>query len=145
MTRRRFLIAACVIVVALGAAWWLLADRLTVEEQRLVGTWRADLGAVSGVAILHFDADRRSRLSTRSPSGNLLVMEFNGPWSVCGGKIVIEGEANSFLRAVRPLLSVLGLPHGGNLTLDLESAADDEMATSGFAGASQIWTRVRED
>ena len=39
MTRRRLVLAAALAVVALGAAWWLLDDGLSVEERRLVGTW----------------------------------------------------------------------------------------------------------
>jgi hypothetical protein len=40
MTRRRLILAASVAVVALGAAWWLTPDGLSVEERRLVGSWR---------------------------------------------------------------------------------------------------------
>ena len=39
MTRRRLVLAAALAVVALGAAWWVVGDGLTAEEQRLVDTW----------------------------------------------------------------------------------------------------------
>jgi hypothetical protein len=38
MTRRR-LILAIVATVLFGIAWWQSLDRLSAEEQRLVGTW----------------------------------------------------------------------------------------------------------
>jgi hypothetical protein len=36
---RRKLLLAALAVLAIGTAWWLLSDGLTVEERRLVGTW----------------------------------------------------------------------------------------------------------
>jgi hypothetical protein len=145
MTRRRLILAASVAVVALGAVWWLLAGRLTTEEQRLVGTWRTDRGVIPESEFFQLDADRHCRYWKQSQHGGNITIEFAGPWSVCGRTIVMDGEANSFFRAARPLLSALGIPHGEGWVFDLEPAADDEMVTNDIAGGRRVWTRVCGD
>ena len=102
MTRRRLILAACVAAVALGAAWWLCSDRLTPEEQRLVGTWHLNVapdaaqpaGTISVWELgrdrgCHFrELDPRTASVLRAPDGT--AIEVNGHWRVDEGRLTFD-------------------------------------------------------
>ena len=105
MTRRRLIVAAILLVAsAAGAALWSV-DRLSPEEQRLVGTW-TERGNRSGL-YLTLGPDRRCTFWDRdSPHPPLKV----GRWWVREGSVIIDFEPPSLHRLLRPLHGLLGLP-----------------------------------
>jgi hypothetical protein len=69
MTRRRLILAACVALVALGAALWrLVSDPLTDQERRFVGTWKSTPNTVSSVLVS--DAARQAAASGADSTAN---------------------------------------------------------------------------
>jgi hypothetical protein len=103
MARRRLILAACVAVVALGAAWWMFTDRLTAEEWQLVGAWRYDDAAAGKT---------KSRFAL-TPDRRVFNPDFpdRAPWLWCieGSSLVFEHEPNAARRIFRPLAGLLGL------------------------------------
>jgi hypothetical protein len=128
MTRRRLILAACVAVVALGAAWWLYGDGLTAEERRLVGTWR-NLDSRTGewVGTMTFLPDHTHVYVPRS--GQPRPGSRSHLWHIRDGAIVFDYEPSAIRRLLRPLAPRLGLSVGpaigapltmenGGLTID---------------------------
>jgi hypothetical protein len=104
MTRRRLVLAACVAVVAIGAAWWLFADGLSAEERRFVGTWR--LRQNEPFLTLTFTTDHRCSRSARYPSWTNVTP---GHWWIRGERVFMDLEPNAVRRVLRPLLDRLGI------------------------------------
>lgn len=145
MTRRRFILAACAVVVALGATWWLSAERLTAEEQRLVGTWRLTPDPIEGHGIWTLKADHTYDLRRWSSRIGQLGYDASGRWNLRGGAIVLEGEPDAIRRVVQRLLSVAGLPHDAPWVVTFELATADEMVNVSLDGSRQTWIRDRGD
>jgi hypothetical protein len=141
MTRRRLILAACVAVVALGAAWWYYGDGLTAQERRLVGRWQTSGPEGQGTIEVEFLADREFAIFV---DGRRTSASRRMRWKVADGRMVVDCEMSQWRRLARPLLSVLGVSvqhvevvrvevDGGNLTL-----------TNKFAKRT-VWTRDRGD
>jgi hypothetical protein len=144
MTRRWLGLAIAIALVAFAAAWWLLADGLSAEERRLVGTWRSDSDSGRGADFWRFAPDRRSYRWHQAPNGNSRgTVPLAGPWSVAGGEIIMDGEPSGVRRPVRPLLNRLGAPRdrgatGTVMTLTLEEVADDRVVVRGLDGTRYV-------
>jgi hypothetical protein len=150
MTRRRLIVAACVAVVALGAAWWLFSDRLTADERHFVGTWHP----TSGSGQWLFGADRAGRYersfrgsAPTDPAFPAASWSYNypGTWIAQGGVITVDGESNSFRRAIRPALRFFGRRPIEAARFTLESIFENEMVVITPDGTREVWTRIRED
>jgi hypothetical protein len=143
MTRRRLVLVAALAVVALGAAWCLSVDRLTAEERRLVGMWRQpDCPVSPEVVVLFFDSDRQfyvAELRLPRRSGSLPAV-----WSVGDGGVVIDPEPSRLRRALRPILTRLGVAVKPADRAALEWVSDDEMIQVEPNGDRTRWVRVRE-
>jgi hypothetical protein len=146
MTRRRLILAVCVAAVALGAAWWLFTDRLTAEEQRLVGTWKIAPSPLDGSATWVFGPDRRSYLCLRGQGdredADEIVM--SGRWSKRDGVIIVDGEDNSARRVLRPVLRLLRR-RVARVEQFTASVTTDELVLTGVDDSRQVWTRVPAD
>jgi hypothetical protein len=138
MTRRRLILAACVAIAALGAAWWL--DGFSPHERLLVGTWHSDpdLGGVS--YRVRFSPDRRF-LGIVPPTPE------DAPpcrWHVRGGSLVIDYEPSPIRRLLRRFAPLLGISVRPVDTLPLE-VDEDRMIVVYPYGARIGWTRDRGD
>jgi hypothetical protein len=140
MTRRRLTLAACVAVVALGAAWWLASSRLSLEEQKLAGTWHLAVSSANGptgvtiVWALYPDHayrvhafDEDAGAAEREPDGR--EMEVRGRWWVQGGAVIFE-RGGGIWTQLRRLLSN-SLPwslRGAYLeTLQIDAITNEEL------------------
>jgi hypothetical protein len=141
MTRRRFILAACVAVVALGAAWWMFVGGLTAEEQRLVGLWQQrhnETGRITGA--LDLKADHSFLLATTDNKGQLLFTNV-GAWSVKAGKLSLDTDPDPIRRLLRRIFDRFGMEVRGNIA---------ELVTSDFVADQRpvnnfSWTRNRGD
>ena len=125
MTRRR-LILAIVAAALCGMAWWLSLDRLSAVERLLVGTWTFNGKSDTSHSEMCFGADRRYGFGWVRTSHATMV-ECCGPWFIRRGEIVLENEPKSVWRALRPVLSSVGLSSKGAITHRLESITLNEM------------------
>ena len=134
---RRQLMPAALSAIALWAAWWLLSDGLSAEERRLVGTWRyrkTANGPLSGGLVLLPDGQ------FRTPIGG------PGWWYVWDGDLVLDHEPSQLKRAVRPVLSYLGLPVVGPARSGrLRWVSEDEVVLYFPGGQSSVFVRVHTD
>ena len=129
MTRRRLILAVCVAVFALGAAWWLFSDSLTAEEQRLVGTWRLIVpglrrSAEDTTAVWTFKRDRTVRgftsgLPDETPHDFAL-------WRVRENELMMDLELSAVRRRLRPVARFIGFQVAGVVTYRLEHQGADE-------------------
>jgi hypothetical protein len=104
MTRRRLILASCVAVVALGAAWWL-SDGLSAEEQQLVGMWTWHDRDVEGLTrSAEFLPDGRCFCPTDAAPNGMACC-----WSVRNGSILFDCEPSRFRRLWRPVAATLRL------------------------------------
>jgi hypothetical protein len=143
MTRRRLILAACVAVVALRAAWWLFDHEPSPTEQRLIGTWRLRTEIVGETGELVFQPDFSWRCSRfRPPLG---LERGSGQWSIQGKAIVFDGENRRAWRMLRPLLRQLGGYVAPVIATTPESIAADEVVFVLADGAREVWTRDRGD
>jgi hypothetical protein len=99
MTRRRLVKAACVAVVALGAAWWFYGDSLTAEEWRLIGTWRHG----DNLEFV-FCIDRRCWIVQHKQNRSR-----ESRWSARDGIISLNNEMSPFRRAYRFVAQGVGI------------------------------------
>lgn len=133
MTRRRLILAACVAVAALGAAWWFYGDGLTAEERRLVGTWRHS----DNLAFV-FCADRRCWIVQHKQNRSRECR-----WSVRDGIISFDNELSPIRRAYRIVAQGVGIIPPSE-TLRGEMKTENEIVTV-YGIARFEWTRDSGD
>jgi hypothetical protein len=147
MKRRRWIVVAIGVALMLGAAWWLTLDRLSDDEDLLVGQW-ADL-THSNWWILRgnreasgFD-DRARRNWTGG--GLPTVYRIDYRWRCAAGRLVFDAEPVRWRRTLRPALSFLGVPVGWREVYVIESRAGDLMTVIGPDGTRETWRHVPPD
>ncbi len=141
MARRRLIVVAIGVALALGAAWWLSADPLTPEERRLVGTWRhRDPRAPDRTHTLVLGPDRGvwydDTDARREPP--------RGWWAVRGGGLAVDPEPTALRRAFRPLLRLAGRSVGSAQVFRFETSAG-EFVVIQPDGTRTTWTRAPAD
>jgi hypothetical protein len=111
MTRRRLILAACVAVVALGAAWWLFVERLTAEERLLVGVWRPETEQPNAEVVWEFRGDRSFQCTHTSKRKGMPSSEaiYAGRWYVKGDDLFTDFEDSFFRRYFRPVARMIGM------------------------------------
>jgi hypothetical protein len=133
MTRSRLNLAACVAVVALGAAWWFYGDGLTAEERRLVGTWRH-----SDNLEFVFCTDRRCWIVQHKQ-----IRSTESRWSVREGIISFDKELSPFRRAYRLVAQGIGIVSPSE-SMRGELKTENEIVT--ISGIVRFeWTRINGD
>jgi hypothetical protein len=145
MNRRRLILAACVAVVAIGAAWSLFSDQLTPEEQQIVGIWRYHQ-PVSGrwTNTLTLSPDRRywdmpvyqPKSKDRPPDGT---------WAIRNGDLIVDLERSAIRRTLRPLCNLVRVRVAPTVSSPLASISADEVVTVMPDGTRVVWTRDRGD
>jgi hypothetical protein len=148
MACRRLILAACVAVVALGAASWWYSDRLTDEERQLVGTWRTKTPYGSITGTMCFGADHRMQITRqlKIASASPVIATETGRWSFRERSLSVDYEHNAIRRALRPFCIYLGINVGYVSSTTMESVTTDEIVTPApRGGPGEVWTRVRED
>jgi hypothetical protein len=144
MARRRLIVVAAALAsVTFGAAWWLSLDRLSPAEERLVGNW------------WHRDADSGEwSVMTLTPGRRYACARLGGPsrivppagrWSVRGGQLVVDLEANPVRRGLRPLAGQRGVTVADVGAFPLASVTADEMVIAHVRGPRRTWTRTSTD
>ncbi|HEY1380127.1 MAG TPA: hypothetical protein VGF55_25210 [Gemmataceae bacterium] len=133
---RLVLVAAILALVAAGAAWLFWPDRLSAEEQRLVGAWQAG-GGPNPRMVWDLFPDRRwqTRIDLGPGPGC-------SPWYVRGGSLVLECERSPFHRALRGAASLVGISYRPAIVYRLEWTSADELQTVSPDGISEVWTRA---
>ena len=92
-SRRRLIFAAALaaLLPALGTGLWSAAFRMSAEERRLVGAWRADPPAAGGrpyVIEIEHAADRTASALFLDPATGAVVRDVGvGRWRVVGGRL----------------------------------------------------------
>jgi hypothetical protein len=154
MTRRRFILAACVAVGALGAAWWLFGDGLLAEEQHVVGTWRlrVDPSAArpAGSAFVWaIGRDRRCLSRELDPTtGDVrrasdgTALEVNGRWHVAEGRLTFDwaGPLDRLRRVIPEGLP--GSPPTAAEQIHIVSIGADEVILGAHDGTTYRLVRV---
>jgi len=146
MTRRRLILAACVAVVALGAAWWHWIDRVSAEERRLAGTWQVTSIDQRGWSGWTLGSDNVARLTGGPPGafcGNIFTIKYHWRWT--GGRLLFEGEEDSLRRLIRPLLQCLRMQVAPLEVYTVELLGPDQLAVIAPDGTREVWTRDRGD
>jgi hypothetical protein len=124
------------------AAWWLLSDRLSAEERRLVGTWHVPTETVGSVTMV-VTADRRATITlVGSDFGDgPLKHEETGRWAFREGEFILDKEPSLFRRLLRPVGPFIGLRARPVRRQPIE-AAHDEVTFIFPNGVRTVWTRV---
>jgi hypothetical protein len=107
MRRRRLIVVAAVAALVVGAAWWVSLDRLSDEEQKLVGTWRYYSSEGDDQRRVELAPDRRALFW--DPFSDTPRVSH---WSARGGIFVLDHETSPLRRAVRPVAVRLGVRVG---------------------------------
>jgi hypothetical protein len=143
MTRRRLILAACVAVVALGAAWWLTLDQLAPDERQLVGTWRhhqPTSGRWTNTLILS-----RNRQYWDVPLYQRAHGTPDGTWAIRNGEFIVDLECDTVRRTLRPLCNLLHVRIAPKVSCPLASITADEVVIVMPDGNRHVWTRERGD
>jgi hypothetical protein len=140
MTRRRLILAACVAVIVLGAAWWLFGNWLTAEERKLVGTWHGELDRGFGPDRVQYAADHL--FLTISPPTPDHAPPYR--WYVRSGSLVIDCEPSLIRRLLRPLAPSLGMTVRQVVAYPLE-VDEGRMIVFDPGGGSSVWIRDSGD
>jgi hypothetical protein len=141
MKRGRSILAVVALAGALGAAWWLNADRLTAEEKALVGTWRSYDSRSNEWSEMRLLPDRQYycvRLSAPSTHASP-----SGRWSVRNGTLIVDLEASTVRRAMRQVADRIGVVVADVGIFPLASVTSDEFVISRRSSPPGKWTRVR--
>ncbi len=141
MPRCRPLLVVAGAAVVLGAAWWLSYDRLSAEEQLLVGRWTYEDWQEKGLTrTAEFRPDRWCACPTDpAPRGAPCW------WSVRDGAVVFDFEPSRLRRALRPLASLLGLSVRPVLPPYRVEVAGDRMVIHSPDGTPTAYTRAPAD
>ncbi len=92
-----------------GVAWWLSLDRLTADEQQLVGIWECHWPDADVLdSTITFTPDRLCRVRQRG-----FPEDVPRRWAVRGGELLLDYEPSDLPRALRPAAKTLGLPFVG--------------------------------
>ncbi|HEY1377825.1 MAG TPA: hypothetical protein VGF55_13585 [Gemmataceae bacterium] len=146
MTRRRLILVACVAQVALTvwAAWWLSVDRLSAEEQALVGTWEVQTDTVFFSYWWEFRPDRHTSRHVR-PCVTMAYRDpaipdptaLEGRWHLRDGALVVDVEPG-------PQVSRLsGIQVGPTTTVAVKSLAPDRFVLATDPGGGwKSWVRT---
>jgi hypothetical protein len=132
--------ASALAVVALGAAWWLLSDPLSAEEQRFVGTWRRSVDDGAMTCTLGLAADRQwlQRVVVTAGWGG----EEGTCWAVRSGELILDAETIRVQsRPLRHLLRLLGRtsPVVRRHAVEIEG---DRLVVTESNGSRIVWTRA---
>jgi hypothetical protein len=147
MTRRRLILGICVVVVALGAAWWLFGDGLSSEERLLVGKWHCALGQGWRSGTAEFGADRQGRLERADPIHGLAGYKDSvaGRWSLQEAIIYPDYETDPIRRRLRSLCYRPGITVATGSAYVTVSVSADKFVISNPNGWTEVWTRDRRD
>jgi hypothetical protein len=142
MTRRRFLLAALIAAVALGATWWHFASGLSAEERRLVGEWelRDIPPAPYGREVLILRSDRQFYLAGVGRPDEPIAPP--GRWHLRDGTLILDDETSAVRRALRPVLAPLGLCRRLADPAPVDWIGDREIAITGAENRKFVWKRV---
>ncbi|HEY1380467.1 MAG TPA: hypothetical protein VGF55_26945 [Gemmataceae bacterium] len=132
MGRRRLVVVVGVLALVAAGAWWLSVDRLTTDEQRLLGVWHSRL-PLPPVMTLTLTADHRCEVSSYPNVAS-------GRWWVRDATVFLDMEPSPARRSVRPLLDRVGVMVVPVLSL---RAADFDL--DGTNGHRAHWTRAPAD
>jgi hypothetical protein len=150
---RVFAIMGTVALLAAVAAWWLSDERLTPEEERLVGTWQHTVTARHWLTWV-FRPDRSSDITSTQISDGSGTIHFEyiqgdmmlpGRWHVRAGEVIVDTEKNQFRRALRPLCELVGIYAGMKCRTKIEWRSDDEIISGGPDSPRLVWTRSPSD
>jgi hypothetical protein len=123
----------------------VVPDRLTVEEQRLVGKWRLAVPIAKIEGRFEFEADHWCEWSSRRPDEAGFTCDGTARWSLHNGVMVLDNEPNFIRRVPRPLQPRIGLDAAPLQTITPEVVTADEFILVGTGGYRQCWTRDRGD
>jgi hypothetical protein len=158
MARRRLIKFVGVLeLVTAGAAWWLSIDRLSAEEQRLLGTWYLreppGMRLAGGVVVHDYGPDRTCRVHLIDRrTGTVAVRrdgrpdETLGRWQVRDGKLVCAWDTGLLGRVRQALPArVSGTKRGTSEILEIERLTDDELVVRDRMGRVGRLTRDPAD
>jgi hypothetical protein len=151
MVRRRLVVAIGGLALLLpGAAWWVSDDRLSAEEQLLVGRWQLTPYGPSS-CDWEFNPDRTCsrRFTSRNGShfnlpGHDVYFALNGRWAVRDRILVVDEEVSRVRRLLRPICHFLGVKVGPETTFAVSSLAPDKVVLL-YKGGPEPWTRAPSD
>jgi hypothetical protein len=142
MNRRRLILAACLAVFALGVAWWLYSDRLSAEEQLMVGTWHLNMQSIAMRLALEIRADRHAHLSEFI--GGIGGREVaSGRWTVKDGAFVFDPEPSALNRVIRPIANRVGIDVRPIEKWTIVSIAPSQLVVVRESGLAETWTTTR--
>jgi hypothetical protein len=105
LSRRRLLMTVASLVAVTCAVIWLGSDRLTAEEQPLVGTWRQH-PVRRWLSETRFAPDHR--FTQRFYLPDVRSFESTGRWWMRDGQVFMDFEPNPIRRSLRPFLERAG-------------------------------------
>jgi hypothetical protein len=146
MTRRRVILAACVAVVAMGAAWWLFFTGMTAEEYQLVGKWQVAFPPYKRVAgELEFRDNRKCHWeSWTRPGIPGSKVESSATWRLSGNELAFDNEPSFLLRLLRPTAKLTKLKVSPVSRTRLDWVSADRIERDSLNGR-EVWTRDRGD
>jgi hypothetical protein len=143
MTRRRLILIAVATVTLLGLAWWQSHDRLSPEEERLVGTWRHCNPESGEWSVMILTAERQfTCVPLGSPSTRIPP---HARWWVRDGQLVVDLETDPIRRSLRPLAGQIGVVVADVAVFPLASVTTNEMVITHARGPRRTWTRAPAD
>jgi hypothetical protein len=104
MRRRRLIVAAAVLSLAVGVAVWWNAGRMTADERLLVGRWRRKSDET--VIVLRPD---HSYTMFYTHAFTEVATKRDGWWRVEDDELLMDDEPSAFRRKLRPLLLRAGV------------------------------------